>query len=120
MKAKALNHMLIKCFPELIDEYHSTVDWQEGDDTGSHVVYGDVFVPLIVQSLNEDNQIELVRIFGFIEEVMSEGDDYANEVLMFSVLEQFIYDKKLLSKIDFFSGNNTRLIIEKMLGSGVR
>ena len=38
MDVKQLNQLLINKFPELEREYHEEVDWQEGDETGSHGV----------------------------------------------------------------------------------
>ncbi len=42
MTSKCLNQKLLAAFPELERPYRDQTEWQEGDDTGSHVVYGDV------------------------------------------------------------------------------
>lgn len=55
MDAKQLNRRLVNRFPELEEKYHDEVDWQEGDGTGSHVVYGDVFAPYIEKIIIEKN-----------------------------------------------------------------
>ena len=39
MTNKELNQFLVKTFPELKQAYDEEVSWQEGDDTGSHVVF---------------------------------------------------------------------------------
>lgn len=39
MDAKKLNQLLINNFPDLEEKYHAEVDWQEGEETGSHVLF---------------------------------------------------------------------------------
>ena len=51
MNSIELNKLLIEKFPNLIDDYCDEVGWQEGDETGSHIVYGDVFTPYIVKCI---------------------------------------------------------------------
>ena len=58
MDIKQLNQLLISKFPELEKEYHEEVDWQEGDETGSHVVYGDVLTPYIEKIIIQQNNAE--------------------------------------------------------------
>lgn len=45
MTNKELNLKLINDFPDLYEVYKSETEWQEGDNTGSHTVYGDVLAP---------------------------------------------------------------------------
>ena len=45
MTSKELNLKLIESFPEIKDVYFEETSWQDGDETGSHVVYADIFVP---------------------------------------------------------------------------
>lgn len=51
MTSKELNLKLIEALPEIKDVYNEEISWQEGDETGSHVVYADVFVPLIKEQI---------------------------------------------------------------------
>lgn len=37
--------------------------WQEGDETGAHTVYGDVFTPYIVNCIENNNQKEIEKKF---------------------------------------------------------
>lgn len=87
MRSAELNGMLLKSFPQLEKSYSEEVSWQEGDDTGSHVVFGDVFTPYVRDCINENKTEELNRIFSFIESVLGTGDSYADEVVSFSVIE---------------------------------
>lgn len=45
MTSKELNLKLIEFFPEIKDVYFEETSWQDGDETGSHVVYAEIFVP---------------------------------------------------------------------------
>jgi hypothetical protein len=87
MKSKELNRMLLDCFPNLHDQYYDEVRWQEGDDTGSHIVYGDVLTPYFTKCIEEKNEIEVVKILNFIEHVLGLNNKYSDEVIAFSVLE---------------------------------
>ena len=70
MDSKKLNIMLIESFPNLIDEYREEVQWQEGDDTGSHAVYGDVLSPYLIKCIEQNNTSEVIKILVFIEKVL--------------------------------------------------
>jgi hypothetical protein len=87
MKSDELNMMLIKKFPNLIDLYHKEVEWQEGDKTGSHIVYGDVFTPYIKECISNKSIKELRAIFEYIEFLLSKKDLYIDDVITFSVIE---------------------------------
>lgn len=88
---KDLNRRLIEAFPELTSLYHEEVNWQEGDETGCHVVYGDVFSPYLERALREKQKDQLERGFAFIEELLNINDVYIDEVIVLSVLG-FIID----------------------------
>ena len=47
MTSKELNLKLIESFPEIKEVYYEETSWQDADDTGSHIVYADIFVPFI-------------------------------------------------------------------------
>lgn len=48
MKSHELNRLLVNKFPNLIEDYQDEVEWQEEDETCSHIVYEDVFTPYII------------------------------------------------------------------------
>lgn len=98
LESRELNTLFIQAFPNLQEEYHSETQWQEGDDTGSHVVYGDVFAPYLKKVIEENDIKGTQYAVDFIEEVLSTGDTYANEVLALSVFE---------GNAPFFTDNKT-------------
>lgn len=107
MKSKQMNQRLVNNFPELEAKYFEEVNWQEGDETGSHVVYGDVFAPYIEQMVIQQNNMELLKIFDFIENILAENDEYFEEVIMFSVLERLMSDKEIFNKCKLYFGKRT-------------
>ena len=46
-----LNKLFISKFPNLKEKCNDEVSWQEGDNTGSHVVFGDVLVPYLLNCI---------------------------------------------------------------------
>ena len=90
MLNEKLNKLLINKFPNLKDKYLDEVSWQEGDNTGSHVVYGDVLTPYLSECIKNNNQQEFQNIFNFLEELLLLEDKYIDEVVYFSVFESVI------------------------------
>ncbi len=91
MNSKEMNRLLIDEFPELLGAYQDEVRWQEGDDTGSHIVYGDVLTPYFIECFSNNNEIKVVKILNFIEKILELDFTYSNEVIAFSVLERIKY-----------------------------
>ena len=89
MTSKQLNQKLIELLPDIKDLYNEEVCWQEGDDTGSHVVFGDVLTKFILES--EDADI-IQKCFDVIENILDLNDTYADEVITLSVLERLLYE----------------------------
>lgn len=114
MNSKQLNKLLIAKFPELKKQYCQEVSWQEGDETGSHVVYGDVFAPYIEQLVSENNHKKLQEVFDFIEEILIQNEEYSDEVIMFSILERLMCDKDILQKCSQYFGKMTEKTIDNM------
>ncbi len=52
MTSKELNLKLLTLLPEIKDLYDNEVSWQEGDETGSHTVFSDVWFPYILKNLD--------------------------------------------------------------------
>ena len=114
MTSKELNLKLIKAFPEIQDAYFEETSWQDGDETGSHVVYADVFVPFIKAQICSNNKQKLTKIFDFIERLLELNDEYANEVVAFSVIESLLFDEDANNKyfIQFAGSHNLDLVKE--------
>ncbi len=95
MTSAELNFKLTETFPELAPAYREETAWQDGDDTGSHVIYTDVFVPFIKAQMQAENEQMIERIFAFVEELLSSDDAYASEVIFLSVLESLVFDEEV-------------------------
>lgn len=113
MNSFKLNKMLVSEFPNLKDLYKKEVEWQEGDNTGSHIVYGDVLTPYLRSCIKNKNINEIKKISNFLENLLSINDIYSNEVITFSVLES-ILDLICLDNdiITFFGKNSKKIIFE--------
>ncbi len=90
MTAKSLNQRLIHSFSELQQAYTDEIAWQEGDDTGSHVVFGDVLTPYLLKSIQDGRSDIIEKVCVFLEELLQTKDEYANEVVTCSVLESIV------------------------------
>ncbi len=95
MTSKELNLKLIELFPEIKDVYYEETSWQDGDETGSHVIYADVFVPFIKAQISDRQEQTLVSVFRYIEKLLELNDEYANEVITLSVLESLLFDEDI-------------------------
>ena len=94
MTCKEMNLRLIATFPELRNAYYEETSWQDGDETGSHVVYEDVFVPFIRNLIMQRNEELLSKVFDYIEALLELNDQYAEEVIEQSVLESLFFDSE--------------------------
>jgi len=99
MTPKILNKKLILSFPELEKTYCEQTKWQEGDDTGSHVVYGDILVPVMLTLIKKGCYPLLKKYFDFLENLLIEGDEYATDVVATTVIESIYFDEADESKI---------------------
>lgn len=114
MMSIELNQLFIKSYPELKSKYEEEVSWQEGDETGSHVVFGDVFTPYLENILNDKDNEQVRKAFEFIEQVLGLNDKYCDEVIAFSVLEKLFDD---LANIEFampYMGKRTKKFCEEL------
>ena len=109
MTSKELNLKLIESFPEIKDVYFKETSWQDGDETGSHVVYADIF----------DGQEQTVAsAFHYIEKLLELNDEYANEVIALSVLESLLFDEDVDNAFFIkFAKPNTLELIQEIIQS---
>lgn len=114
MTSKELNKLLIKTFPDLISSYKEEVEWQEGDNTGSHTVYGDVFTPYIINCIENNQQQKIEKIFLFIESLLNKEDPYTDEVIAFSVLESIEFLLKENKNLQNKLGEKTSKILDEL------
>ena len=115
MRSSELNKMLVKHLPQLYHKYIDEVSWQEGDETGSHTVFGDVLTPYLVECMLHEKKDELIKISSFLEAILSFNDHYADEVIALSVLESVAYLFKDNLNLAEFLGNRTRALLNDFL-----
>lgn len=118
MTSRELNLKILEYFPKLKNAYEDEVSWQEGDETGSHVVYGDVFVPHFEQNLNARNIEGLTYMFKFLEDLLAMEDDYAENVIAVNVIEGN-EDKLIDSEIHKLLGPRTKKVLWDMINAEI-
>lgn len=106
MTCKELNLKLIELLPEIKKMYEDETSWQEGDDTGSHIVFADVFYPYIICNLNDKKITK--QNFDIIEKILELHDEYADEVIILSILENLFYGQEDFDKFKDFLGDLSR------------
>lgn len=116
MTSKELNTLLLDTFPNLSIAYEEEVEWQEGDNTGSHTVYGDVFVPYVVSCIENNKKEDMKKIFSYIELLLTKEDSYTDEVVAFSVLESIEYLLNENQAILAILGDKTLAIYKELRG----
>ncbi len=118
MTSKELNLKLIKYFPEIKDVYIEETSWQDCDETGSHVVYADVFVPFLKAQIIDKKEQTLCNSFNYIEKLLELNDEYANEVIALSVLESLLFDEEVDNAYFMqFAKQNTLKVINEIIQS---
>lgn len=111
MTCKELNLKLIELVPEIKELYEDEISWQEGDDTGSHTVFADVFFPYILSGL--DNKKVTQKNFKAIEKILELHDDYADEVIILSILENLFYQQDDIDKFKDFLGDLSKKLFNQ-------
>ena len=113
MKSNQLNRLLIEKFPNLQEKYLDEVSWQDGDSTGSHVVYGDVLTPYLVECITNNDIQEFKKIFDFLEEVLALKDEYSDNVIACSVIESITYLLIEYEHLQLLLGDSSRMLFEQ-------
>ena len=118
MTSKELNLKLIEAFPEIKNAFYDETSWQDGEETGSHVVYEDVFVPFIKEKISYKKESELSAIFNYIEKLLVLKDEYVNEVIALSVVESLFFDEDVdKSYVIRFAGQRTLNLVKEIIES---
>lgn len=87
MEAKELNQLLLNEFPELQEKFDEETSWQDGIDTGSFIVFEDVFMPFLEINVEMHNTNMIERLYSFIEKLCDIQDSYVENVLYVAILE---------------------------------
>jgi len=91
MTCKELNEKLLQTFPELNEAFEEETSWQEGLETGSTVVYEDVFMPFVEEAIEKNDNATISRIFDFIEELAQAEDEYTKQLLMICIFDNLLF-----------------------------
>lgn len=114
MTAKELNTKLLSCLPEIEKEYKDCVSWQDGDDTGSHVVFSCVLVPYIIKCANQQDIPKLKKCLQFLEMILSGKDLYSEEVIAFSVFENLMFSEELIANVYIYLGTESKKVYDEV------
>ena len=87
MEQRTMNEDLLATFPELKNQFSEFVSWQDGMDTGAFLTYEDILLPHIIDAVENDNKEVLSRSGKFIEEHLTNRDDYSANVIYVGLLE---------------------------------
>jgi hypothetical protein len=118
MTSAELNKLLVNKFFNLQEKYIDEVSWQEGDETGSHVVYGDVLTPYLRDCIQKDCKQEIQRVCAFLESLLEIDDKYTNEVVYFSVLESLEHLFKGNVYLISYLGERCRMALNEIIRYG--
>ena len=87
MESKELNQMLLSAIPELKTKFDEETSWQEGLNTGSFIVFEDVFLPFLEAKVEMNDLAMIEKIYSFIESLCDIEDEYVQNVLYVAILE---------------------------------
>ena len=87
MNSKELNSLLLERLPSIREAFDNETSWQEGIETGSIVVFEDVFMPYIIYCVENNVEDEINKCFNFIEECVCSKDSYQKNVIEVSIIE---------------------------------
>lgn len=78
-----------------------------------HLVFGDVMNPYIEKCIQLKNDTELTRIFAIIDDLLLDSNTYFQEVILFTVLERLMDNKRNWAYIQRFLGNHTKRLMNE-------
>jgi hypothetical protein len=100
------NTMLLNLFPNLKEEFDEYTSWQEGIDTGSTLVYEDVFIPYAIEQIANNNQEEISKIIHLIDEMVNSNNRYCQNLVEVAVLEALRADPEGQKIRDYLTDNS--------------
>lgn len=88
LEYECLNEELLTRFPQLLPSYREVQELWDGHEPGPHIVYGDVLVPYIIGTLEDESERSIVEsVFAFLEELLNGGRSSVRDVVGATVLE---------------------------------
>ena len=100
------NTMLLNLFPNLKEKFDEYTNWQEGIDTGSTLVYEDVFIPYAIEQIANNNQEEISKIIHLIDEMVNSNNRYCQNLVEVAVLEALRADPEGQKIRDYLTDNS--------------
>ncbi len=110
MGAKELNEKLLGTFPQLRKSFDNVTSWQEGIETGSIIVFEDVYFKYLKRYLNNENISN--KNFEFIKSLLDSNDDYAINVVSVAIIENLIATTKRELYVKYFDDNMKKIANE--------
>ena len=108
-RIEELNKKLLSAFPELKDDFEKETSWQEGINTGSTVVYEDVFMPFVISAIEDHDAVKIKRVFEFVENLASMQDDYTDQLVMISIFDELVFYNSEIDYTQWLKANSLAL-----------
>ena len=110
MGAKELNEKLLETFPQLRKSFDNATSWQEGIETGSIIVFEDVYFKYLKRYLHNENISN--KNFEFIKLLLDSNDDYAINVVAVAIIENLVATTKRELYVKYFDNTMKKIANE--------
>lgn len=87
MTSREVNENLLLKFPQLKEKFEEETSWQEGLDTGSFLIFEDVFMPYVKGIVSTKKEKEIREVFSYIESLANAEDEYVKNIVSVAILE---------------------------------
>ncbi len=88
MRYERLITEMLSVLPEVKARYDNDVlSGRIDTDDGPHIVFNEVFMPLLYQAIDDKSIVLLRSLFSFVEQMEKSNDSLVSEVAEFTVLE---------------------------------
>jgi len=110
MGAKELNEKLLETFPQLRKSFDNVTSWQEGIETGSIIVFEDVYFKYLKRYLHNEKISN--KNFKFIKLLLDSNDDYAINVVTVAIIENLVATTKRELYVKYFDNTMKKIANE--------
>ena len=110
MEPKELNELLLNRFPMIKSKFEQETNWQDGINTGSIVVFEDVYFKYIKRYIK--NEKLSTKNFDFIKELLALDDEYVKDVVVTALIENMISSTKKDLFVKYFDDNMKKIANE--------
>lgn len=110
-----LINRLLDAVPELRPGYDVVLKHWDGEQPGLHNVLGELLNPHIEELLEGSaSNAQLVKVFGFVEELARHAEQHVQEVAGVTVVENLLRNKRWLARAREYMGPFTLAISNEM------